>query len=230
MGRCRDKLRSESGIGLIFVVLIVAIAAVCASILYLGYQQHMKNERRFFDEVTVDTAERVAKESYILDLKDGGVTYYYNGIHRTVTEASEYKGKIDIEGYGRSFASENKNGETGAIGIPNKGGKNGAQILAVCVEADGTIHSRWQGHYLTAEDYELMTREERDRLTIDQLNQIDADLIYELGRSGSETESEDQTESKAEDSKSDPENSEVDGNSNAAGSEESSTETSTEES
>ncbi len=190
MGRCRDKLRSRSGIGLIFVVLIAGIAAVCASILYLGYQQHMKNERRFYDELTVETAERVARETYILDLTSGGVTYYYNAVHRTVKDASTYKGKVDIKGYGRCYESENKNSETGAVGIPNKGGKNGAQILAVSVESDGTVHSRWQGQYLTGDDYELMTPEERDRLTIEQLNQIDGSLIYEHGKASAETETE----------------------------------------
>ena len=67
MKECRVKLRSKSGIGLIFVILIAAILAVCASIVYLGYQQHLKNSRLLFDELTVTTAERVAKETYILD-------------------------------------------------------------------------------------------------------------------------------------------------------------------
>ena len=182
MKECRAKLRSKSGIGLIFVILITSILAVCASILYLGYQQHLKNSRLLFDELTVTTAERVAKETYILDLRSDGVTYYYDGIHRNVYDASTFTGKVDLEGYGRSYEPENANGETGAVGIPNKGENGGAQFLAVSVELDGTIHSRWQGAWLTGEDYELMTPEERDRLTIDQLNQIDSSLIYELGK------------------------------------------------
>ena len=179
MKECREKLRSNSGIALIFIVLIGAIAAVSLSILYLGYQQHLKNSRRLFDEVTVTTAERVAKETYILDIRTGGVTYYYDGIHRSVTDSARYDGKVDLEGYGMSYASENKNAETGAVGIPNKGEDGGAQFLAVSVESDGTIHSRWQGPWLTAEDYELMTPEERERLTQAQLKQIDGSLIYE---------------------------------------------------
>lgn len=176
---CREKIRSKSGIALIFVVLIAAIIAVCLSIFYLGYQKHLRNSRRLFDEVTVDTAERVAKETYILDIRSGGVTYYYNDIHRTVTDASTFEGKVDIPGYGRSYASENENNETGAIGIPNKGEDGGPQILAVSVESDGTIHSRWQGAWLTGEDYRLMTSGERERLTTAQKKQIDASLIYE---------------------------------------------------
>ena len=179
MKECREKLRSNSGIALIFIVLIGAIAAVSLSILYLGYQQHLKNSRRLFDEVTVTTAERVAKETYILDIRTGGVTYYYDGIHRSVTDSARYDGKVDLEGYGMSYASENKNAETGAVGIPNKVEDGGAQFLAVSVESDGTIHSRWQGPWLTAEDYELMTPEERERLTQAQLKQIDGSLIYE---------------------------------------------------
>lgn len=63
MKKCIQKLRSKSGIALIFVVLICAILAVCLSICYLGYQQHMKNSRLLFDELTVTTAERVAKST-----------------------------------------------------------------------------------------------------------------------------------------------------------------------
>ena len=188
MNQSREKLGSERGIALIFVVLIAAIAAVSISIIFLGYQQHLKNSRRLFDEVTVSTAERVARETYILDLKSGGITYYYDEIHRTVTDASTFEGKVPIPGYGRSYASENKRGETGAIGIPNRGKDGGAQFLAVSVESDGRIHSRWQGPWLTAEDYELMTTAERERLTIDQLNQIDSSLIYELGKTKQMTE------------------------------------------
>ena len=188
MKGCRVKLRSKSGIGLIFVILIAAILAVCASIVYLGYQQHLKNSRLLFDELTVTTAERIAKETYILDIRTNGVTYYYDGIHREVFDASTFTGKVDLAGYGRCYESENAHGETGAVGIPNKGENGGAQFLAVSVEMDGTIHSRWQGAWLTGEDYELMTPEERERLTIDQLNQIDSSLIYELGKADQMTE------------------------------------------
>ena len=184
MKRCSRKLRSKSGIGLIFVVLIGAIIAVCLSIIYLGYQQHMKNERLLYDELTVTTAERVAKETYILDLRLDGVTYYYDAIHKSVTDASTIEGKIKFKGYGRCYESENKHAETGAIGIPNKGDNGGPQILAVCVEDDGTIHSRWQGFYLTGDDYKLMTTAERERLTTEQKNQIDSTLIYEKGKEG----------------------------------------------
>ena len=190
MKECRVKLRSKSGIGLIFVILIAAILAVCASIVYLGYQQHMKNSRLLFDELTVTTAERIAKETYILDIRTNGVTYYYDGIHREVFDASTFSGKVDLAGYGRCYESENAHGETGAVGIPNKGENGGAQFLAVSVEMDGTIHSRWQGAWLTGEDYELMTPEERERLTVDQLNQIDSSLIYELGKADQMTEQE----------------------------------------
>lgn len=195
MKECRERLRSRSGIAMIFIVLIIAIIAVCLSIVYLGYQQHMKNSRLLFDELTVTTAERVAKETYILDLRGNGVTYYYDGIHRDVIDASTVEGKVNLEGYGRSFEAENKKGETGAVGIPNKGKDGGPQFLAVSVEADGTIHSRWQGEWLSGEDYDLMTPEERERLTVEQLNQIDSSLIYELGKADLMTEKESESKS-----------------------------------
>ena len=113
-----------------------------------------------------------------------GVTYYYDGIHREVFDASTFTGKVDLAGYGRCYESENAHGETGAVGIPNKGENGGAQFLAVSVEMDGTIHSRWQGFYLTGDDYKLMTTAERERLTTEQKNQIDSTLIYEKGKEG----------------------------------------------
>lgn len=197
MTACREKLGSKSGIGLIFVVLIGAILGVCLSIFFLGYQQHLKNSRLLFDEVTVSTAERLAKETYILDLRSGGVTYYYNELNKSLTDTRTVEGKVLIPGYGRSYASENAHAETGAVGIPNKGDNGGAQFLAVSVESDGTVHCRWQGPWLTGEDYELMTPAERDRLTISQLNQIDSSLIYELGKAGMMTE-EDSSETMTE--------------------------------
>lgn len=190
MKEFRAKLLSRSGIGLVFVPLIVSILVVCASIVILGYRQHLKNSRLIFDELTVSTAERIAKETFILDIRTDGVTYYYDGIRREVIDASTFEGKVDLDGYGRSSQAENAKGETGAVGIPNKGGEDGAQILAVSVESDGTVHSRWQGFWLTGEDYELMTQAERDRLTIDQLNQIDSSLIYEPGKTDLMTETE----------------------------------------
>ena len=83
------------------------------------------------------------------------------------------------------------------------------------MESDGTIHSRWQGQWLTGYDYELMTPGERERLTIEQLNQIDANLIYELGldsgmpETDSEKDTADQTESETESGRTDRLESEV---------------------
>lgn len=186
----RGKLRSRGGIALVFVILIGAIAAVVASILFLGYQQHLKDARMLADELTVTTAQRLARETYILDLRSGGVTYYYDDIHKTLTDTKKVKGKVPIKGYGMCYASENTHGETGAIGIPNKGRDGGSQFLAVSIEADGSVHSRWQGPWLTGEDYELMTPAERKRLTTEQLNQIDSTLIYERGQASRMTEGE----------------------------------------
>ena len=63
--------------------------------------------------------------------------------------------------------------ETGAVGIPNLGGENGAQLLAITFEDDEHVNIRWQGNVLTPYDLELMTTAEQERLTTQQLNQIE---------------------------------------------------------
>lgn len=199
MEKVREKLHSRSGIAVVFLLLITAIGVVCISIAIYGFQQHLKDSRRMFDEAQVDTAKRVARETYILDLVEGGVTYYYDEMKHNVVNAANFEGKVDVKGYGRSYEDENLNGETGADGIPNKGKDGGAQFIAVSVEENGTTHARWQGPYLTGYDYELMTPGERSRLTKEQIDQIGMDLVYaHLGESEAsppaETEDESETE------------------------------------
>ena len=78
-------------------------------------------------------------------------------------------------------------------------GRRGLMQYGLIGEHLGHSYSVLIHRLITGEDYELMTPEERDRLTIAQLNQIDSSLIYELGRADEMTEQEtgslEQTES-----------------------------------
>jgi len=169
------KLKSSAGIALIFFILITGILAVSVSILIYGYRQHLRQAKLMFDQEEVDEAIAAAKVQYIQDGSPGGVTYYYDEAAKKVYDAKGFKGAVPITGYGRSAERENRKGQTGAAGIPNRGGKDGGQFLAIAVEGDDQVSARWQGPLLTQYDYELMTHDEKLRLTNDQKDQIEQD-------------------------------------------------------
>ena len=182
------RLKSKSGIALVYVILITLIGALTLSIVLYLYMQHLETRRLLIDEAQVTQVKRFAKDQYVLDMVDEGITYYYDYENLTLIDASTVVGRANIKGYGRSYEDENLHGETGAVGIPNRGADGGPQFLAVSVEADGSVHARWQGQVLTAEDYVLMTDGERSRLNQSQKNQIGRDLVSRE----SETESEEE--------------------------------------
>ncbi|MEE0955965.1 MAG: hypothetical protein U0L49_09175 [Eubacterium sp.] len=169
------KLKSKSGLALIFFVLISGIIAVSISIVVYGYQIHLRQAKLMFDQEEVNEAISCAKVAYLQSPSASGVTYYYDEVTKEVYDASSYKGRVPIAGYGRSAEKDNRKGQTGAAGIPNKGGRDGAQFLAIAVESDSEISARWQGPVLTEYDYDLMTRYEKLRLTDSQMEQIEAD-------------------------------------------------------
>lgn len=170
------KLREQSGMALVFVLLLLAITAVSASIILYGYQKHLINVRLLFDEAQVDTAKRTAREEYILDAETGGVLYYFEGTSRKVIRADTIVGPVPVTGYGRTHKKDNRRGQTGAAGIPNRQEDGGPQFLAVYVSPDGKTYARWQGKRLTGYDYTLMQSGERKLLTEDMKNQIALDM------------------------------------------------------
>jgi hypothetical protein len=192
----KSRLCSENGVARLIVLLTVAVIAVYACFAAAGYIQHLNDAKMTFDSEEVDEAKALAKHQYVLDGASGGITYYYDADGKKLTDASTYKGKINIAGYGRSDAKHNANAETGALGIPNKGDDGGAQFLAIVIDPAGNyseaggnvfenseglmISARWQGSYLTYYDYKLMTDAERSRLTSAQKDQIEKDRQKQL--------------------------------------------------
>ena len=64
---------------------------------------------------------------------------------------------------------------TGAKGVPNFGGENGSQLLAITVADGEIINIRWTGKKYTVLDYELMTVRERNALDPKDLDEIEKD-------------------------------------------------------
>ena len=59
--------------------------------------------------------------------------------------------------------------------MPNFGGENGAQLLAITVADGEIINIRWTGKKYTVLDYELMTVRERNALEPKELDEIEKD-------------------------------------------------------
>lgn len=171
--RNRAIIRNERGITNLTTVLLIAVIFFCGMFVVRMYVRHLNDAKMTFDRNQVENAIKAAKVQYMEDGFGGDVTYYFDSVNSRMLGWDEI-GKI--EGYGRSDRRHNANGETGALGIPNLGGKNGGQFLALSVEDSGTVvHPRWQGHTLTAYDYTLMTVSERRRLNTEQKDQIEKD-------------------------------------------------------
>ena len=170
----KSKLHDRSRAALLVVLLIIAVAAAVIMIIIVpAYQQHLRDAKMTFDKETVATAHDVAAVDYLQDGGNGLVIYYYDEITHKCLNRDEIG---TIKPYGRSLAAQNKNAETGAVGIPNLGDKGGAQLLAVVVENE-VIHSRWTGKTWTYYDYTLMDKAERETLTRDDKREIDKDSV-----------------------------------------------------
>ncbi|MCI5746928.1 hypothetical protein [Eubacterium pyruvativorans] len=168
----RRKLEENAGMALITILLLAGVITLTLMILWSGYQQHVRDRNRTFDRDQVREAEALARHNYLSEARSGGVTYCYDGIHHRMVPPDR-AGRI--RGYGRTAGADNRHQETGARGIPNRGGRNGAQFLAVSVEEDGTVSAYWRGKTLTVYDYNHMTGGERKRLTLSQYREIRLD-------------------------------------------------------
>lgn len=167
-----NKILSSSGLALPHYLLIAGIVAVLLSIAAQGYIHHIWDVRMTFDQEEVDEALKLGANQYLSDGRTGAVTYYYDAAEKAMTDR---EGMKRIVGYGRSRAAQNKHQETGAVGIPNRGGKDGAQFLAISFDAAGTNETaRWQGQTLRYYDWTIMTKSERDGLTDAEFDMIQA--------------------------------------------------------
>ena len=175
-GRLRklhEKLMQRDG--MILPIVLLSVAVIASTILFVvipGYQEHLRSARIQADVQSVATARDVASITY---LQDGGgflVTYYYDERSHKCLPRTKLK---DIEPYGRCSEEDNRNNVTGAKGVPNFGGENGAQLLAITVADGEIINIRWTGKKYTVLDYELMTVRERNALEPKDLDEIEKD-------------------------------------------------------
>ena len=157
------KLRSSAGTLLVIVLLAIAVAAAFVLIIAVpGYINHLNNSKITMDAQSVVTAKYVAEVTYLQDQETGLKVYYYDELTHTCLD----KKQIGlITPYGRSSKELNAHQETGAVGIPNLGGDDGAQILCVIVEEGYDTVARWCGKSMTYEDYNNMSQRERALLT-----------------------------------------------------------------
>ncbi len=173
LSRCRSAHADKRGIANLTAILLIAVIFFCGMFAVQMYIRHLNDAKMTFDRNQVENAIKAAKVQYMEDGFGEDVTYYFDAVNSRMLGWDEI-GKI--EGYGRSERKHNANGETGAVGIPNLGGKNGGQLLALSVEDSGrVVHPRWQGHTLTAYDYTLMSVSEKRRLNTEQKDQIEKD-------------------------------------------------------
>ncbi len=167
------KLHSDDGMILPIAVLLMAV--IVCTILFVvipGYREHLRNARIETDSTSVATARDVASITYLQDGAQGLVTYYYDELTHKCLPLSELS---SIEPYGRTSAEDNKNAITGAKGVPNFGAEGGAQLIAITIQGNSIINLRWTGKKCTVLDYELMTMAERNALTDQQKDEIEAD-------------------------------------------------------
>lgn len=173
-------VRRSLGISLLlFLLLVVTIVAVILVFVIPGYLHHVENGRMTMDIQSVQTMEDVASITYLQDGASGFSRYYYDELTHTCLPEEK---RDTIQGYGRSFASQNENAETGAAGIPNlqdtlSGIHDGPQILTVAFDGDQMIAERWTSNTWSYYDWYFMTDAERSQLTRTQRFAIDQDTV-----------------------------------------------------
>ena len=168
----KTKLRGRSGMSRLTFLLLCGIAVMLLLFIAEGYIRHLDDAKMTFDKDQVREAVELAKIQYLSEGCPAGTTYYYDAERARMVPFDEIG---NIVGYGRSSAAHNRHGETGALGIPNLGGRGGAQFLAIAIEDDNTFNVRWQGKRLTVYDESLMSAQELARLTEAQRLQIELD-------------------------------------------------------
>lgn len=173
-------LQEQTGMSLrLFLLLAVTILAVILVFVIPGYQHHVENGRMTMDIQSVQTMEDVASITYLQDGASGFTRYYYDELTHTCLPEEK---RSTIEGYGRSYARQNENAETGAVGIPNladtlSGLHDGSQILTVAFDSDRMIAKRWTSNTWSYYDWYYMTDTERDHVTRAQRLAIDEDTV-----------------------------------------------------
>ncbi len=170
------KLKSNQGFslfpGLLIIVLAAAVIALVGAVFILPfYQDHVKDRNLTMDALSVRTAEDVAKIQYLQDGDGGLVVYYYDELTHKAVKRDQLAA---IKPYGRATREQNRNGESGAKGVPNLEDRGGAQIIALAIDGGESVNARWTGKTWTYPDYYYMTQKERKKLKQKDLKEMDA--------------------------------------------------------
>lgn len=118
-----QKMKGISGLALVHYILMVLIAVIVLMFFIDGYIRHLQDAARTYDSEEVNEAIAIATTQYLFDSAPSKIIYYYDAETKQVYPREYFRrsDRIDIKGYGRTLAYQNKNKETGAVGIPNRG-------------------------------------------------------------------------------------------------------------
>lgn len=119
----RTRLRDRRGLAAVHYILMVLIALVLLMFVADGYMRHLQDIAMTYDCEEVNEAVACAKTQYLMDGAPVAVVYYYDAESKQVYTRDHFqeKDRIRLKGYGRSLAFQNRQAQTGAIGVPNRG-------------------------------------------------------------------------------------------------------------
>ena len=117
------RLRDRRGLAAVHYILMVLIALVLLMFVVDGYMRHLQDIAMTYDCEEVDEAVACAKTQYLMDGAPGAVVYYYDAETKQVYTRDHFpaKNRVDLKGYGRSLEFQNRQAQTGATGVPNRG-------------------------------------------------------------------------------------------------------------
>lgn len=170
----KRKLKDQKGISLFLLLTgLLLLIAILLIILIPGYMNHLNDIRMTYDTKSVATAKEVALVQFMQSAKENRQLYWYDEISHSVVDTREKS--ASIKGYGRSFAAQNRNSETGAAGVPCRSEEDGGSaILALVVTPEKIENIWWTGNAWSFWDYYYMTAEERKLLKPADYRAMDA--------------------------------------------------------
>lgn len=135
------KRTQKKGFTLAELLIVVAIIGVLVAIAIPIFSSQLKKSRMAVDQANVRSAKEAAAVAYQSDGKYGQVTYVYNGSQALELTSDNLSAISAIQGYGKSEASDNQNGESGASGTP----KGNYVEVTIDESASEQITATWTG-------------------------------------------------------------------------------------
>ena len=117
------NLSESRGLATIHYILMILILLIILMFFADGYIKHLQDAARTYDAQEVNEALTLAATQYLFDGAPQKIIYYYDAETKQVYPREHFRrnDRVDIKGYGRTLAYQNRNNETGAVGIPNRG-------------------------------------------------------------------------------------------------------------